>query len=78
MNTVDIDEAKTSLSKLVERVEAGEEVIIARGGKPVVRLTQLVATKRKIHFGLLKNEVKITKDFDAPLPAAVLAEFEAR
>ena len=78
MDTVNIYEAKTSLSKLVERVEAGEEVIIARGGKPVARLTQLVATKRKIRFGLLKNKVKIAKDFDAALPAAVLAEFDAR
>lgn len=77
MNTVSIDEAKTSLSKLVERVEAGEEVIIARGGKPVARLTQLVAKKRKIRFGLLKNKVKIAKDFDAPLPVGVLVEFEA-
>ena len=77
MNTVDIDEAKTSLSKLVERVEAGEEVIFARGGKPVARLTQWVATKRKIRFGLLKNKVKIAKDFDAVLPAGVLVEFEA-
>jgi prevent-host-death family protein len=71
-------EAKTQLSKLVERVELGEDVIIARAGKPVARLTRLKPEKkRKIRFGGLKGKIWIADDFDAPLPPEVLAEFEA-
>jgi len=51
-------------------------VIITRAGKPVARLTRLAEPKRKIRFGLLKGKIKIAKDFDAPLPEEVLAEFE--
>ena len=69
MDVVNIYEAKTTLSKLVERAAAGEDVIIARGGKPVARLTQLVPAKRKIRFGVMKRKVRVSKDFDAPLPA---------
>lgn len=76
MSTINIYEAKTTLSKLVEQAAAGKDVIIARGGKPVARLTQLEPTKRKIRFGLMKGKIKLTGDFDAPLPAKVLAEFE--
>ncbi len=78
MSAVNIYEAKTQLSKLVERAAAGTDVIIARGGKPVARLTRLEAPRRKIHFGLLKGKVKVAKDFDAPLPDDVLAQFEGR
>ncbi len=76
MTTINIYEAKTQLSKLVERAAAGKDVIIARGGKPIARLTQLQAPPRKIRFGLLKGKIKVAKDFDAPLPAEVLAQFE--
>jgi prevent-host-death family protein len=78
MSVINIYEAKTQLSKLVERAAAGEDVIIARGGKPVVRLTRLATTRRKLHFGLLKGKVKLVRDFDAPLPDEVLAQFEGR
>jgi prevent-host-death family protein len=78
MTTINIYEAKTQLSKLVERAAAGKDVIIARGGKPVARLTSLVTPKAKIRFGLLKGKVKAAKDFDAPLPDEVLAPFEGR
>lgn len=74
--TVNMFEAKTQLSKLVERVERGEDVIIARAGKPVARLTQLKPAKKQIHFGGLKGKIWIADDFDAPLPDDVLAEFE--
>lgn len=75
--TVNMFEAKTQLSKLVERVERGEDVIIARAGKPVARLTQLEPGKKpKIRFGGLKGKVWIADDFDAPLPSEILAEFE--
>ena len=53
-------------------------VILARGGKPVARLTQFQPAKRKIRFGLLKGKIRVSKDFDAPLPDTALAEFESR
>lgn len=75
--TVNIFEAKTNLSKLVERVENGEEVIIARAGKPVARLTRLEPEKKPIVFGLLKGKLHVADDFDAPLTDDILDEFEA-
>ena len=78
MEKVNIYDAKTRLSQLVEQVAAGEDVIIARGGKPVARLTRLEASRPRIRFGLLKGKVKIAGDFDAPLPAEILAQFEGR
>jgi prevent-host-death family protein len=78
MITINIYEAKTQLSKLVEQAAAGEDVIIARGGKPVARLTRLQPAPRSIRFGLLKGKVKVAADFDAPLPAEVLSQFEGR
>ena len=78
MSTINIYEAKTQLSKLLEQAAAGDDVIIARGGKPVARLTQLVPTKRPIRFGVLKGKLTVTDDFDAPLPAKLLAQFECR
>jgi prevent-host-death family protein len=76
MPTVNIFEAKTQLSKYVQMAENGEEVIIARAGKPVARLTKLEPAKRPIVFGLLKGKIHVADDFDAPLPDEVLAEFE--
>ena len=78
MTTINIYEAKTQLSKLVEKAASGQDVIIARAGKPVARLTRLQAPQRKIRFGLLKGKVKVPKDFDAPLPEDILAQFEGR
>ena len=77
--TVNVFEAKTQLSKLLERVERGEEVIIARAGKPVARLTGLRAEpeKRKIRFGALKGKIWIADDFDDPLPDDFLITPEA-
>lgn len=76
--TVNIYEAKTQLSRLVDQAAAGEEIIIARGGKPVARLARLTAPARKIRFGVLKGKVKVAPDFDAPLPDEVIAAFEGR
>jgi prevent-host-death family protein len=78
MTVINIYDAKTRLSKLIEEAEAGNDVIIARGGKPVARLTRLDAPKRKLKFGVLKGKVRISADFDAPLPDEVLAQFEDR
>jgi prevent-host-death family protein len=76
MPTVNIFEAKTQLSKLIAMVESGEEVVIARAGKPVARLTKLDPAKRTIVYGLLKGKIHVADDFDAPLPDDILAEFE--
>jgi prevent-host-death family protein len=78
MTTINIYEAKTQLSRLVEQAAAGEDIIIARGGKPVARLTRLQPTRRAIRFGVLKGKAKVVADFDAPLPAEVLSQFEGR
>jgi antitoxin (DNA-binding transcriptional repressor) of toxin-antitoxin stability system len=78
MTTINIYEAKTQLSRLVEQAAAGNDVIIARGGKPIARLTRLQPPRREIRFGMLKGKIKVASDFDAPLPAQVLAQFEAR
>jgi prevent-host-death family protein len=74
--TVNMFEAKTQLSKLVERVEKGEDVIIARAGKPVARLTQLKPEKKPIVFGLLKGKIHVADDFDDYLPADFLIQPE--
>jgi len=71
-------EAKTHLSKLVEMAEHGEDVIIARAGKPVARLTQLKPEKKPIVFGLLKGKLHVADDFDSPLPEDILRDFEGR
>ncbi len=75
---INIYEAKTRLSQLVDQAAAGEDVIIGRGGKPAALLTRLTQPKRTIRFGLLKGKVKVAADFDAPLPDNVLAAFEGR
>jgi prevent-host-death family protein len=76
--SINIYEAKTQLSRLVDQAAAGEDVIISRAGKPVARLTRLEDAKRTVRFGLLKGAVKVAKDFDAPLPDAIQAQFEGR
>jgi prevent-host-death family protein len=73
--TVNVHEAKTHLSKLLERVEAGEEVIIARAGHPVARLVPF-ARPGKRPLGLDAGRGFIASDFDAPLPDDLLADFE--
>jgi prevent-host-death family protein len=75
---VNLYHAKTQLSALVDRAASGEEVVIARGGKPAARLVRLEEPKRKIVFGLLKGKIKIAADFDAPLPPELQAAFEGR
>ena len=76
MPTVNIFEAKTQLSKLIQMVESGEDIVIARAGKPVARLTKFEPEKKPILFGLMKGEIWVADDFDAPLPPEILAGFE--
>jgi len=75
-DTVNVFEAKTNLSKLIAKAEKGEDVIIARAGKPVARLTQLVPEKKPIVFGMMKGQIWLADDFDAPLPDELMAAFE--
>ncbi|MFC5864688.1 type II toxin-antitoxin system Phd/YefM family antitoxin [Acidicapsa dinghuensis] len=77
MSTVNIFQAKTQLSKLVELAEQGQDTIIARAGKPVARLTKLEPQKKAIRYGSLKGKVWIADDFDAPLPEDFLIKPEA-
>jgi len=73
---VNIHEAKTHLSKLLARVREGEEVIIAKAGKPVARLIPVVEQPVRRVPGSAKGKLMIAPDFDAPLPEAVLKTFE--
>jgi prevent-host-death family protein len=74
---VNIHEAKTHLSRLVERVEAGEEVVIDRAGKPVARLVPLSPRAGARRPGLWRGQVAIHEDFDE-LPAQLRAAFDGR
>lgn len=65
---VAIGEAKTNLSKLVERAESGEEVIIRRGNTPVVKIVRYTDPDRPNLFGSLGGKIRIGKDFDDPIP----------
>lgn len=77
MKTVNIHEAKTHLSRLIEDVSAGEEVIIARNGKPVARLLPVVVRSRPRRPGKWRGKIHIGADFDAPLPPALSNAFGA-
>jgi prevent-host-death family protein len=76
METVNIHEAKTHLSRLVERAEHGEEIIIARSGRPVARLVPLEDVVKPRVFGRMRGKIRIADDFDAPLPDDILDQFE--
>lgn len=65
---VNIHEAKTHLSRLIERVEAGEEITLARAGRPVARLVPVRRSREPRPLGLWKGRVVIRPEFDAPLP----------
>ena len=71
-------EAKTSLSKLVDRAAAGEEIIIAKAGRPLAKLLAASKLRRPRKPGGWKGKVRIGKDFDAPLPPGLLAAFSGK
>lgn len=77
-NVVNIHEAKTHLSRIVDEVAAGAEVIIAKAGKPLAKLSPISPPAKKKKLGLLKGKVRVPDDFNAPLPPEVLASFERR
>ena len=74
MAEVTVHEAKTHLSRLLRRVAAGEEIIIARSGKPVARLVPAGTARR---FGQDEGKFDVPDDFDAPLPDDILRAFES-
>ena len=75
MKRVNIHEAKTHLSRLIEQVAAGNEVIIARNGTPVARLLPVASRLLPRRPGQWRGRVRIGPDFDAPLPPDVAAGF---
>lgn len=77
MATVNVHAAKTHFSSLLDRVAAGEEIVIAKAGKPVARLTGLTAGDRSARrLGRLAGRAAVPADFDAPLPDEVLDAFD--
>ena len=73
---VNLYDAKTQLSQLVDRAAAGEEIVIAKGGRPLARLVSLTAPREgRRSLGGWEGEVRIAPDFDAPLPDEVAAAF---
>jgi prevent-host-death family protein len=75
MSTVSVHAAKTHLSQLLARVEAGEEIIIARRNTPVARLVP-IAVKGKREFGALRGKIDIGPEFFEPLPADEIDRWE--
>ncbi len=73
MDIVNVHEAKTHLSKLLDRVEKGEEILLARNGKPVAKLIQ--APKAPRVPGRLKGKIRMLDNFDDPLPPEIAAAF---
>jgi prevent-host-death family protein len=78
MTSVNVHEAKTNLSKLLQRVAAGEEIIISNRGVPVARLTPVSQNRGRRQLGLEKGRAQIADDFDAPLPPDILAGFSGK
>ena len=76
MRSVNIHEAKTHLSRLVDEVSDGHEVVIAKAGKPVARLVPFRARVQRRKLGVLAGRFSVPDDFDAPLAPDVLAGFE--
>ena len=70
-----VHEAKTHLSRLLERVERGEEIVIARAGKPVARLVPVAPKTDKRPIGLYKGQIWMSDDFDEPLPWQIFPGF---
>jgi len=76
MSIFTIHKAKTNLSRLIKKASAGEEVIIARGDKPVARLLPVGETKGKRQPGSLKGKLHVGPEFFEPLPPSELATWD--
>ncbi|HZH02595.1 MAG TPA: type II toxin-antitoxin system Phd/YefM family antitoxin [Myxococcaceae bacterium] len=77
MSEVNVHQAKTHLSKLLARVESGEEIVITKAGRPVAKLVPLTVAKGPRVPGECRGQVWIADDFDAPLPPEILEAFES-
>jgi prevent-host-death family protein len=75
LDTVNVHEAKTHLSRLLERVEHGEEIVIARAGKPIAKLVAIEPVVTRRPMGLYKGQIWMSDDFDAPLPWQIFPGF---
>lgn len=75
---INVHQAKTQLSKLLQRVAAGEEITIANRGVPVARLVPVPSITRKRGQGAYGDTIKIADDFDGPLPDDILDAFEGQ
>lgn len=73
MGVFNVHDAKTHLSRILERVAQGEEIIIAKSGRPVAKLVRLAVEPRRP--GRLKGRIRVGTDFDEPLPDEILAAF---
>lgn len=78
MTVVNIHEAKTQLSKLVDQAARGEPVVIARAGKPLVRMAALDAPAKPKRLGFLSGEIEVPDDFDAMAADEIAALFGTR
>ncbi len=78
MEKVQLHEAKARLSELVDRAQAGEEVVISRHGRAVAKLVGYQPGRVKRRLGLLRGKIKFRKGWDDPLPDDILAAFEGR
>ncbi len=80
MRTINISAAKAQFSRLIDAVIAGEEIVIARSGKPVAPLLPLknASAPSQRQLGILGGKLKLPADFDAALPEHVLRDFEGR
>ena len=76
MKKVNIQNAKTHLSRLVEEAVAGEEIVIAKAGRAIARLVPVPGPASERQLGIDRGRVTIADDFDAPLPEEVLSAFE--
>jgi prevent-host-death family protein len=75
VKTVNVHEAKTHLSKLLKRVEGGEEIVIAKAGKPVARVVPFVGAGGKRELGFERGRLVVPDDFDEPLAEEILEDF---
>jgi len=79
MENVNIHQAKTNLSRLLARVQLGEEIVISNRGVPVAKLVPFQDPRNRLaSLGLHKGHFVVPDDFDAPLPDEILAAFEGR
>jgi prevent-host-death family protein len=75
MKMFNIHAAKTQLSRLIEQAAAGEEIVIAKAGKPVARLVPFEPRREPRRPGLMKGQIWIAEDFDEPLSEEIMAAF---